>query len=174
VSDKTPSKSEAPGSTEAEDSPTAEVPRAPKTGKGQGVSGTQSTSAAIKKMSDVVSGKKDDNGDEDKEVKASAPADKKDVADEAKSATKSNSAAESKPVTESTPATGSKPSDAKSPEAKREDDTEAFPKVDDDTKGRFTERLSAAVPTPASRHRPLPVHRTLPIRPFAWPAAAGW
>lgn len=132
MTDKTPNKSESSDSAESDDSPTAEMPRVPRSDKDPDASETKPIPSAVKTIGDVLSGDKS----EDKDAKT---ADKTaGTADEAKT--------DAKPVAES-----KTPDDAKNSPG---------PHEGNDTKRGFAERMSAAVPS--SLRNPKPVVKSTP------------
>ena len=136
MTDMTPSKGETPGSEEADDSPTAEMPRVPTSGNDPGTQ-AQPIPHAVKTISDVLSGDKSD----DKESEGDGSRD---------------SAASDMP--------GDVPSSDATPsaESKTPDDTRSSTATDqgNDTRGGFAGRMSAAVPS--SLRNPKPVVKSTP------------
>ena len=70
MTDKTPNESESPDSAESDDSPTAEMPRAPRSDKDPDASKTKSIPSAVKTIGDVLSGDKktENEGSKDSET----------------------------------------------------------------------------------------------------------
>ena len=144
MTDKTPSKGETPGSDEAGDSPTAEMPRVPSSGKDPDTQ-TQPTPHAVNTISDVLSGDRSDS-------KESEGGGSRDPAPSDKPVDRSTLTAGDKPRTDATP----------SADSKSTDDARSSPAADkgNDTKGGFAGRMSAAVPS--SLRNPKPVVRSTP------------
>ncbi|MDQ3156831.1 MAG: DUF3566 domain-containing protein [Actinomycetota bacterium] len=139
MTDKTPSKSGAPDSDGADDSPTAEMPRVPRSDRDPDAAETKSNPNATKTISDVLAGKKGGDGSGSKD---SEPTDK--AADEPVGKSADEAKTNSPPVAESKPS----------------DDARNSPAAREGTKGGFAGRLSAAVPS--SLRNPKPVVKTSP------------
>lgn len=141
MTDKTPNESESPDSAESDDSPTAEMPRAPRSDKDPDASKTKSIPSAVKTIGDVLSGDKKTENEGSKDSETSDKSVDRSVgkpSDEAK--------ADAQPVAEPNPS-----DDAKASPAAREGN---------DTKRGFAGRMSAAVPS--SLRNPKPVVKSTP------------